>query len=250
MAGGGDRAPSSDRIKALAEDFAAIGREVAESDGPAPVVVTLARLAVDRVPNALWASITTLRDGTFTTIAATDPRAGQADAIQYALGSGPCIDAALDDAIYNPQDLRNDERWPEFGRRVADELGVESMLCYRLALGVEGVIASMNIYSDRSMAFDDDAVAAGLLIAAHGGMAVTAATTREEAGHLRRALENSREIGVAMGVLMKVHGVTREQAFDLLRIASQSSNRKLRDIATDVADTGTIDLDRANLDSV
>lgn len=41
---------------------------------------------------------------------------------------------------------------------------------------------------------------------------------------------------------MATHKVTREQAFDMLRIASQNSHRKLRDIAVEVADTGTLDL--------
>jgi AmiR/NasT family two-component response regulator len=45
-----------------------------------------------------------------------------------------------------------------------------------------------------------------------------------------------------MGVLMANHKITRQEAFDLLRIASQRSNRKLRHIATQVADTGTLDL--------
>lgn len=239
--------PSADlssRMRKMAEDFASLGVRVSGNDGPAGVMTAIAGLVVERIPNTMWASITVLRDGSFSTIAATDPQADAADAIQYELGSGPCIDAAVDDAIYKPDDIRNDPRWPEFGRRVAEELGVESMLCYRLAVGVDDVVASMNVYSDRKAAFDDTAVSAGLLLAAHGGLAVTAATTREELGNLRRALENSREIGVAMGVLMNTHGVTRTQAFDLLRIASQRSNRKLSDVATEVADTGTLDLGR------
>jgi AmiR/NasT family two-component response regulator len=43
-----------------------------------------------------------------------------------------------------------------------------------------------------------------------------------------------------MGVLMARLLVTREQAFDLMRIASQRTNRKLRDIAEDVLETGTL----------
>ena len=43
-----------------------------------------------------------------------------------------------------------------------------------------------------------------------------------------------------MGVLMARYRLTREQALDLLRITSQRSNRKLRDIATEVADTGIL----------
>jgi hypothetical protein len=219
-----------------------MGAQLASSDDPAGVMEVIARLTVDRLPQAEWASITTLRAGEFVTVAATDDRARAGDRIQYEVGSGPCIDALLDDAIYHPSDIAHDARWPQFGRRVAAELGVRSMLSYRLTLGVDDVIASMNVYSRTPDAFAADAVTIGLLLAVHGAVAVTAATTREEASNLRRALENSREIGVAMGVLMNTHSLTRTQAFDLLRIASQRSNHKLHDIATRVADTGTIDV--------
>ena len=43
---------------------------------------------------------------------------------------------------------------------------------------------------------------------------------------------------------MHQHRITREQAFDLLRVASQDSNRKLADVATDVADTGVLTIRR------
>jgi AmiR/NasT family two-component response regulator len=45
-----------------------------------------------------------------------------------------------------------------------------------------------------------------------------------------------------MGVVMLRRGVTREEAFDLLRFASQTSNRKLHTIASEVADAGDLDL--------
>jgi AmiR/NasT family two-component response regulator len=68
-----------------------------------------------------------------------------------------------------------------------------------------------------------------------------AASAREEADNLRRALDNSRVIGTAMGVLMSARKLTSTQAFDLLRTASQHSNRKLAEIAAEVAETGTLD---------
>ena len=45
-----------------------------------------------------------------------------------------------------------------------------------------------------------------------------------------------------MGVVMAQSRVTRDEAFNLLRIASQTSNRKLADIARDVIETGVVDL--------
>ena len=63
---------------------------------------------------------------------------------------------------------------------------------------------------------------------------------RGRATNLVRALESNREIGVAMGILMQRHQVSREVAFDLLRTASQDTNRKLSVVASEVADTGML----------
>jgi AmiR/NasT family two-component response regulator len=78
------------------------------------------------------------------------------------------------------------------------------------------------------------------LVATHGALAVTAALQRRRADGVTAALQSNRDIGAALGVLMARLLVTREQAFDLMRIASQRTNRKLRDIAQDVLDSGTI----------
>jgi hypothetical protein len=66
----------------------------------------------------------------------------------------------------------------------------------------------------------------------------TLAALEEENAQLRDALEHSRVIGVAVGLLMNQHNLTRDQAFDLLRLRSQASNRRVRDLAEQLADTG------------
>ena len=55
---------------------------------------------------------------------------------------------------------------------------------------------------------------------------------------LQRALATSRQIGMAMGILMERHRLTPEQAFDRLRDLSQRRNVKLRDLADQVVYTG------------
>jgi ANTAR domain len=67
---------------------------------------------------------------------------------------------------------------------------------------------------------------------------LNSATT--QAANLELALASNRDIGVAIGILMSLHKITRQHAFDELREVSQRTNRKLRDIALDVAETGTI----------
>jgi len=51
---------------------------------------------------------------------------------------------------------------------------------------------------------------------------------------LEAALLSNRRIGVAMGIIMARTHMTVDEAFDELRVASQNSNRKLRDVAEDV----------------
>jgi hypothetical protein len=112
---------------------------------------------------------------------------------------------------------------------------VRSVLSIRLTLDDEDAMAGLNLYSFQRGAFDDRAQDVAMLLATHAGSIVSGLLVREKAANLKIALDSSREIGLAMGVLMARHKITRGDAFDLLRIASQRSNRKLRDIATEVA---------------
>ena len=80
-------------------------------------------------------------------------------------------------------------------------------------------------------AFDEHAELVGLMLATHGALAVALSANQQQVENLRRALVSNREIGVAMGVLMTRHQVTRDQAFGLLRMASQNTNRKLHEVA-------------------
>lgn len=230
----------------VADVFADLGAQLGVVH-PQRTPEAITKVAVRHVPGARWASLTVLRGDTFHTLAASSDVARRADGLQYELRSGPCVDAIVDDAVYVPDDLRNDPRWPEFGKRLAGDLGLESMLSYRLAVDLDDVIAGMNLYSDEIAAFGRESVELGLLLAAHAALAVSAALSKERADNLQKALETNRDIGVAMGVLMSQHKLTRQQAFDLLRVASQHSNCKLRDIAVEVAETGALPLaaDRA-----
>lgn len=62
-----------------------------------------------------------------------------------------------------------------------------------------------------------------------------------DAAHLRLALQTSRHIGAAVGILMSLHKITDDQAFELLRLTSQHCHRKLRELALDVINSGWLD---------
>lgn len=236
-------APTSGELAALADAMQAVTALVTDGAGFTPLD-ELVRTAVAHVPGATAASVTMLRDGRFSTVASTGDPAARADALQHEVGSGPSVDAVLDDAVYRSDDVRSG-RWSAWGVRTHDETGITSALSYRLTVLVHcETVAALNIYSEHPGSFDETSESTGLLVATHGSLLVTALLARDRAENVRRALESNREIGVAMGVLMQRHRLTREQSFDVLRVASQDANRKLGDIATEVADTGILAIRR------
>jgi hypothetical protein len=231
-------------LENLANLYANVGGRLTSHTRTADALAALTTTAVQVVPGADHAGITRGQPGKFETVAATSELALATDAIQYEVGAGPCVDAVIQATVFRTGDLRGDARWPDFGWRAFEATGVLSMLSVGLFLESAEPVMGLNMYSTEVDAFDDDAVTLGTLLATHGGLAVEAAAALERVGHLEVALLSNREIGVAMGVLMNEHKITREQAFDLLRIASQHGHRKLVEIATEVADTGVLELPR------
>ena len=100
-----------------------------------------------------------------------------------------------------------------------------------------GPYRAARLYTTRPGAFTDQSVATASVFAAYSSMALLAAARGDQVNHLTRALETNREIGVAIGILMAGGKLTQRQAFDQLRTASNTLNRKLRDIAADVTAT-------------
>ncbi len=226
----------------LAATYIDISRRLLTLEAVGDAFVALTTLGA-QVPGAQEAGITQVTKGRFETPVATGELSAQTDAIQYELGSGPCVDALVEHRNFRTGDLRSDPRWPEFGRRAFEATGVLSMLSIRLFLeDNDELLVGLNMYSREPDAFGDEAETMGVLLATYGAFALSSARAREQATNLAAALENRTDIGIAMGILMAQHKVTRDDAFNLLRVSSQHTGRKLHDVATEVADTGALPL--------
>jgi len=197
---------------------------------------------IEHLEGADSASISELTHGTFLTLAASDQAARDGDALQYTLGSGPCMDAILERTVLAPIDLTTDPRWPVFGPKVAETLGFRSMLSLRLLTDVPDSIYGLNIYGQQPEAFDRQAVLCGLLVGTYASSIVLSSGSRETILNLEKALQSNRQIGIAVGIIMATYRLTPERSFELLRLASMNHNRKLRDIADSVVLTGSLDL--------
>lgn len=62
---------------------------------------------------------------------------------------------------------------------------------------------------------------------------------RDQVEQLELALRTSRTIGAAIGIIMSSRSATQDEAFAVLRSASQHTNRKLRDLAADIVHAGS-----------
>lgn len=136
-------------------------------------------------------------------------------------------------------DLRSDNRWPAYGRELTAKTAIRSVLGFQLQLD-DVSFGAMTLYSERVNFFTPELCTAAGIYADHAAIALARAMNHDEAANLSVALSSSREIGIAVGILMTTHHVGEQDAFSMLRVASQHAHRKLRDIAADVALTGQI----------
>jgi GAF domain-containing protein len=220
----------------VAELMATFARELAAENDLDGVLKRVVEAAVTRIAGAQHAGITIVDRRSVFTPAATNDLVREIERHQYGIGEGPCLAAAVEhQSIVRVDDLSADRRWSEFAAATA-ALGIGSMVCFRLNTDAE-TIGALNVYAGRTHAFTDDAIRTGALLAAHVAVAVAAATERD---HLRTALQTRETIGQAKGILMERHKISSADAFDLLVAASLRTNRKLRDVAADLAATGSL----------
>jgi GAF domain-containing protein len=217
-----------------------IARQLEAESSPETTRNRVTQAAVATIQGCDHAAISVIRRrGSVETVAATDDVPTVVDAIQYETGEGPCLTAIYEHATYLIDDLAGDRRWPEFSRRAVAQTGVRCMLSFPLFLQGE-TIGALNMYSRHPAAFDEHGSAVGTILAAHAAIAMSAAREHQRAEQLEEALRSSREIGMAIGVLMSGGKMAQDEAFAQLRRASQNLHRKLRQVATEVVDTGEL----------
>ena len=166
------------------------------------------------------------------TAAATSKNAERAHTLQTELDEGPCLDALTgDESYYLIADTATDERWPRWGKIVAD-LEVRSVLSIRLETRLRRY-GSLNLYGARPDMFGIDDLAVASIFARHASIALAQS---QETDGLQKAMDARKIIGIAMGILMERYSIDSDRAFHVLQRYSQTNNIKLRDVAQQVAE--------------
>jgi GAF domain-containing protein len=205
------------------------------------VLTDVTRIAAQGIPGAEATSITLLRDEKAFTVAHHGEMALAADELQYEHGYGPCMDAGRGGVLLRVDDMHTEERWPDYVAHVVATTPVRSSLS--VPLPYQGTsIGALNNYSTQPAAFaSPESLQAGLEVAEVVAVAVANADAHhqlsEQTRNMRVAMESRAVIEQAKGVLMAQRRVDAEQAFEILREASQRYNRKLRDIALGIVES-------------
>lgn len=212
-------------------------KELAQALGDTSREDERARLAVDAatslVERCSHAGFTVNEQGGLSTTASSDEVVRRANELQQELGEGPCLDVMRDEDTLVIPDLAHERRWPTWAQRVHDELRVGSMISVLVHAGAQSY-GALSLYAERGLRFDADDVAIAQTLGGHLAMVMSSG---REIDQLGRALHSRTVIGHAQGILMERLDIDSAQAFDYLRRVSSVSNRKLIDIADEVART-------------
>jgi hypothetical protein len=211
---------------------------VLEAPSAVQLLDSAAALVVAALPSCSFAAVVAPGAGRLMAIAGSNPKALQFERLQMEIGEGPSVDAATTGQTFSVADLSGEARWSEFVPRAlaADVRSVLSMPTARDGGAV------LSLYSDEPAALGPGARDLAEPFVAHVRLVLGTFQMHDRdtaiVEQLRVGLESRTVIGQAQGILMERERVTPEEAFAILRTASQHMNVKLREIAARVVETG------------
>lgn len=230
-----DPSPSTADLEA---NVAQIARDLFAPGTVGGVLQRTVDLALATVDGCEFAGVFSLHDGQVVTLAVTDPVVVVLDQLQITSDEGPCVDALRGGATSYAADLQHEDRWPTFAPDAAEH-GVRSTLAFHLS---DRPMSALNLYARMPHAFGATDRAAAMIYATLAGLALEAAGDRADGEQrltdLAGALRTREHIGQAQGILIERERITADQAFDVLRRASQHLNVKVREVAQTLVETG------------
>ena len=224
-------------VSSLHASLDALSRFVVGEESLEATLQRVIALAQSAIKGADMVGITMLDErGRLATTVFTDGEAPDIDQAQYRSGAGPCVEAFRTGEVIRIDSTDTDIRWPLFATSATDH-GIHSILS--LPLVARGsTIGALNVYSRAYAAFDKGVQEIGQLFADQAAVPLANAhrywETFNLSANLAEAMKSRAVIEQAKGVIAGQLKIDPEDAFTLMRNASQVRNRKLRDIAREV----------------
>ena len=220
----------------LGQMLVSVGRTVSDEDDLLTLLQRVVEIAHDAIDGADSTSLTIDLGGRTYTAVHTDDRTLRVDSEQYDAGDGPCLEASRTGTVVLVNAEDPEDRWSRFTAAAREEK-ILSFLAAPLITG-EQSLGSFNLYGRARSAFDTlDAEILELLtttVSRTLGDFARFKSARDVADSIQRALQTRAPIEQAKGILMALHGVDADKAFDLLRRESQATNTRLHTVATEL----------------
>ena len=200
-------------------------------------LAAIAQAAADTLTPVSYASITAVRDGANTTVAATSELATAVDQAQYADDSGPCLDALNNGTPVGVDDIPTTIAWPGF-RQAAAGMGLHASLSIPLFAGSGAPIAALNLYSHDLLAMAPlNAWVCRVYTTDHAADPQTDTLLVDTGGEdlvagLIKACEVRAAIQRGIGVVMADEHCCAEDAYLTLRVRAAETGTSLTGIAT------------------
>ena len=210
--------------------FAALAEIIYQGSDASEMYAAICIAATLTVRGCDHASLMVRENDRYITVGASDRIGHQIDEIERRAGDGPCIDAIEEETPQIDTDLTTPSLWPKLASILVEETPVRGAMGFRILVDKRKG-AALNLFSDTPNLFDAESAGRAAVLAAFASVAINAVAKGEDASSLRRGLLSNREIGKAVGMLMLLHDMSEDQAFDLLRRHSQALNIKLADVA-------------------
>jgi GAF domain-containing protein len=195
-------------------------------------------LAGSTIPGVTKASVTVVQGKDAHTPACTGGLALAFDESQYALGEGPCLQAAATTTIESVSDMATESRWPGWTAG-ALRAGARSSLSIGLPSHATGG-GSLNLYATDPHVFDADTVAVAQAFASYATLAMAhdylndAQVTLSQ--HIEAAMASETVIEQAKGIIIGARRCTPDQASAALTTMAKDTNRTVREIAQALVD--------------
>ncbi|MFF9814395.1 GAF and ANTAR domain-containing protein [Streptomyces sp. NPDC014006] len=170
------------------------------------------------------------------TVVSAGTSAPELDEAQYGQDDGPCLQALRAGEEIVVADMLDEHRWGPYPDYAA-ACGTRSSLSLPIAAHTH-TAGALNLYSPKVSGFADADLAGLRALAAQASGAIALAQriadAQQYAADLQRAMESRTVIDQAIGVVMGRQRCPADEAFDLLRKASQHRNIKLRDVCAEL----------------
>ncbi|MET9799626.1 GAF and ANTAR domain-containing protein [Streptomyces sp. NPDC006368] len=207
-----------------------------EADGVDEFLHALVDRALRRSPAADGCGITLQRQGRPLTVAGAGATAKKLDEKQYGQDDGPCLRSLRSGEEVIVADMADERSWGDYPA-YAVACGTRSSVSLPIAAHTH-TAGALNLYFARPHGHThvDMPYLRGLAAQATGAIALAQriGDAQEFADDLHTALTSRTVIDQAIGVIMGQQRCTAEQAFAILRGASQHRNIKLRDLCAEL----------------